>query len=122
MGLRSGEDSFVPTYAAQTNASLESLLAISMIFHLHSKFEELAKVVQLIYNNRQNLIKSFGAPRAIQKVAFSPRAQEPKKALVQTRQEQNRLGCINIFVQKCTHMLQNQRHALPRAMIGYIRQ
>jgi hypothetical protein len=67
MGLRSGEDSFVPTYAAQTNTSLESLLAILRIFHLYSKFEELAKVLQLIYNNRQNLVKSFGAPREIQK-------------------------------------------------------
>jgi len=67
MGLRSGEDNFLPTYAAQTNTSLESLLAILRIFHLYSKFEELAKVVQLIYNNRQNLVKRFGAPREIQK-------------------------------------------------------
>jgi hypothetical protein len=115
MGLRNGKDTLVPTYAAQANASLKSSLAVLRNFHLHSKFEELAKVVQLIYNNRQNPVKGFGAPREIQKITFSPRPQEPKKALVQTRQEQNRLGCINIFVLKCTHMLHNQRHALPRA-------
>jgi hypothetical protein len=44
MGLRNGEDSFVTTYAAQTNTPLESSLAVLRIFHLHTKFEELAKV------------------------------------------------------------------------------